>query len=232
MIAAPFRRLIGPLVGALLAAAGPVAAAEVENDAALCARTARDGNVAACAAAVAADPAGLDVLRNLAFAYLAVDDQEACLAVHRAIVALAPDDAEAWFGYAAAAATFWDYRAAVEPIRRALLLAPDHRLALRVAVLVFRASGETRDALAALAHGAELGDDVMMAGLAEAYAQGIGTAADPAAARLWLARAAALGHVGAMEQLAALYRRGAPGVPADPAAASSWAERARLATQE
>jgi TPR repeat protein len=205
------------------------APARAEGPAALCVRTARDGNVAACAAAAAADPTDQVVLRDLAFAYLAVNDQDACLRVHRAIVALAPDDAEAWFDYAAAAATFWDYRAAVEPIRRALLLAPDHRLALRVAVLVFRAAGEPREALAALAHGAELGDDVMMAGLADAYARGVGTAADAVAARLWLTRAAALGHVGAMEQLAALYRDGAPGVPADPAAARSWAERARLA---
>jgi hypothetical protein len=143
-------------------------------------------------------------------------------------VALTPDDAEAWFGYAAAAATFWDYHAAVAPIRRALQLAPDHRLALRVAVLVFRAAGEARDALAALAHGAELGDDVMMADLADAYARGIGTAADAPAARLWLTRAAARGHVGAMEQLAALYRSGAPGIPADAAAATSWSERAAL----
>jgi TPR repeat protein len=215
--------VIAALLGALA-----LVAAHAESDAAQCARTVRDGNVASCAAAVAADPADLEARRNLAFAYLAVNDQEACLAVHRALVALAPDDAEAWFGYAAAAATFWDYRAATGPIREALRLAPDHRLALRVAVLVFRASGEPRDALAAMAHGAGLGDDVMMAGLAEAYAQGIGTAADPPAARLWLTRAAALGHVGAMEQLAALYRRGAPGVPADAAAASSWAERARL----
>jgi TPR repeat protein len=216
------------MIAALLAVATLIGAARAESDASLCARTARDGNIAACAAAAAADPADLEVLRNLAFAYLAVNDRDACLAIHRAIVALAPDDAEAWFGYAAAAATFWDYRVAVAPIRRALQLAPDHRLALRVAVLVFRASGEARDALAALAHGAELGDDVMMADLAEAYARGLGTAADAPAARLWLTRAAARGHVGAMEQLAALYRSGAPGIPADAAAATSWSERARL----
>jgi TPR repeat protein len=216
------------LAVATLIAAGVTGVAHAESDAGLCARTARDGNIAACAAAVAADPADLDSRRNLAFAYLAVNDRDACLAVHRAIVALTPDDAEAWFGYAAAAATFWDYHAAVAPIRRALQLAPDHRLALRVAVLVFRAAGEARDALAALAHGAELGDDVMMADLADAYARGIGTAADAPAARLWLTRAAARGHVGAMEQLAALYRSGAPGIPADAAAATSWSERARL----
>jgi TPR repeat protein len=216
------------VIAVLAVLAALAAPAQAESEAALCARTARDGNVAACAAAAAADPTDRAVLRDLAFAYLAVNDQDACLDVHRAIVALAPDDAEAWFDYAAAAATFWDYRAAVEPIRMALRLAPDHRLALRVAVLVFRATGEPRDALAALAHGAELGDDVMMAGLADAYARGIGTAADAPAARLWLTRAAALGHVGAMEQLAALYRSGAPGVAADAAASRSWAERARL----
>ncbi len=213
-------------VFALLLLARPAGA---DGEARRCAEGARDGDVAACLAAVAADPADLAARRNLAFAYLARNDHDACLAVHREIVALVPDDAQAWFDYAAAAATFWDYGTAVGPIRMALRLAPDERLALRVAAIVFRMTGLHRDALAAMSRGAELGDDLLMAALADAYRRGLGTAPDNGANLMWLTRAAAHGHVGAMEQLAALYRDGADGIPADPGAAAVWADRARRA---
>ncbi len=222
---AAMRLAFATMLVALLA----VRTAGAQDLAQRCAEVARDGDVAACRAAVAANPADIGARRNLAFAYLALNDHDACLAVHRDIVAIAPDDPEAWFGYAAAAATFWDYASAVEPIRVALRLAPDDLMSLRVAAIVFRMAGLPRDALAAMSRGAELGDDLQMAAVAEAYRRGLGTTADPLAGRIWLERAAASGHVGAMQQLAALYRDGADGLPADRAAAEAWSARARRA---
>lgn len=203
--------------------------ADAAGEAQRCADRARDGEIVDCLAALAADPHDLVARRHLAFAYLARNDPDRCFAVHREIVVLAPDDASAWLDYAVAAATFWDYATAVEPIRTALRLAPDDRIALRVAAIVFRMAGLPHDALAAMHHGAELGDDLQMAALAYAYRHGFGTAPEIGASAFWLTRAAARGHVGAMEDLAELYRHGADGIPADPMAAAAWAERARRA---
>src|SRR5207253_1006530 len=60
--------MIAAVLAVALIGAGLVGAARAESDASLCARTARDGNIAACAAAVACDPADLAARRNLAFA--------------------------------------------------------------------------------------------------------------------------------------------------------------------
>lgn len=189
-----------------------------QTDADTCAARALDGDFVTCERAVAARPTDVTLRRHLAFAYLAVNDRENCLRVHQATVALAPNDAAVWLDYAVAAATFWDYRAAVAPIREALRLAPDSLEANRVAALVFNAVGDAPAAVAAMRRGAERGDAVQMFALALALESGRGVARDDDAARQWLTRAAEAGHVGAMDRLG----------ESDPA----WAERARRARED
>lgn len=186
-----------------------------QDDSEACVARSRDGDFAVCERAVAIRPGNLELRRHLAFAYLAVNDKDACVRVHQATVALAPSDPAVWLDYAIAMATFWDYRGAVPPIREALRLAPDDREANRIAALIFAAIGDTAAAFDANRRGAELGDIVQMFALADAYARGLGTARDPDAARHWLVRAAEAGHVGAMDRLG----------ESDP----EWAERARRA---
>ena len=205
----------------------PSAAAQPgESDAALCARTAREGNFKACTRAVTDDPDDLDSRRNLAAAYLAVNDLENTDRVHREIVALTPDDSRAYYDYAAALSTFFEFKLAMEPIRVALRLAPDDLPTLRLAAIIFEQAKAYRDAFAAAHAGAEHGEVLLMFDTAVYYQRGLGTPADPAAARLWFERAADGGHVAAMEILAKIYREGRDGAPVDAAKAKYWEMRA------
>lgn len=193
-----------------------------------CAATARDGNVGACAAALAADPHNLATRKLLAQAYLSIHDGDNTFRIHREILALAPDDADAHFGFAAALATFRDYKAAALPVRDALRLNPDDRLTLRLAFLIFEMIRADRDAFAALYRAASLGDTLLMFDLALYYARGRGVEPDAGAAFAWFERAAEGGHVAAMRHVSALYRDGSEGAPRDLARAEHWAQRARL----
>lgn len=207
---------------AILAIATPAHA-----DRAACAATAKLGNTEACNAAVLANPDDLASRKLLALAYLSIHDGANTFRVHREILALAPDDPDSHFGFAAALATFRDYQAADAPVRDALRLNPDDRLTLRLAFLIFEMIGADRDAFATLHRAASLGDTLLMFDLALYYAQGRGIEADTAAALAWFERAAEGGHVAAMRQVSQFYRAGNGGAPRDPARAEYWAERAR-----
>ncbi|HSE77019.1 MAG TPA: hypothetical protein VLG66_03375 [Alphaproteobacteria bacterium] len=197
-----------------------------ESDAALCARTAREGNFKACTRAVTDNPDDLDSRRNLAAAYLAVNDLENTDRVHREIIALIPDDPHAYYDYAAALSTFFEYKLAMEPIRAALRLAPDDLPTLRLAAIIFEQAKSYRDAFAAAHAGAEHGEVLLMFDTAVYYQRGLGTPVDPTAARLWFERAANAGHVAAMEILGKIYREGRDGAPVDAARAEYWEKRA------
>ncbi len=197
-----------------------------ESDTALCARTAREGNFKACTRAVRDDPDDLDSRRNLAAAYLAVNDLENTDRVHREIVALTPDDPRAYYDYAAALSTFFEFKQAMEPVRVALRLAPDDLPTLRLAAIIFEQAKSYRDAFAAARAGAEHGEMLLMFDTAVYYQRGLGTPADPEAARLWFERAAEAGHVAAMETLARIHREGRDGAPIDAAKAEYWEKRA------
>jgi TPR repeat protein len=212
------------VVSGILFATQAVAA---EDTAALCARTAKDGNVEACREAVAADGRDLISRRNLALAYLSKQDDERCFSTHAEIVALAPDEAESHFGYAAALATFGHYETALPFVRTALRLAPSDLAIVQLAALLFEMTGHEDEAFGAFRRGAELGDPRLMFDLAMAYARGVGTAPNPRESFAWFERAAAAGHVTAMLRLADMYRSG-DGVAPDTAQAAFWAERARV----
>lgn len=196
-------------------------------DADTCAATARDGNVAACTAALAANPHDLPTRKLLAQAYLSIHDGDNAFRIHREILALAPDDPDSHFGFAAALATFRDYKAAAAPVRDALRLNPDDRLTLRLAFLIFEMIRADRDAFAALHRAASLGDTLLMFDLALYYARGRGVEPDAGAAFAWFERAAEGGHVAAMRHVSALYRDGRDGAPRDLARAEYWAAQAR-----
>lgn len=201
-------------------------AAPGETAAAICARTAKDGNVEACQAAVAADRRDLASRENLALAYLSLGDGEDCFQVHAEIVALAPDTANAHFIYAAALMTFGRYDEAVPFIRTALRLAPDDLATVQLAALLFEMTSHTDEAMAAFRLGADLGDPLLMYDLALGYARGLDGAPDPALARAWFEHAAEAGHVTAMLRVSDMYRSGT-GVAVDVAKAEAWAARAR-----
>lgn len=218
-----------PLVYCWLVVSGVLFATQAvvaEDTAALCARTAKDGNVEACREAVAADGRDLISRRNLALAYLSKEDEERCFSTHAEIVALAPDEAESHFGYAAALAAFDHYETAVPFIRTALRLAPSDLAIVQLAALLFEMTGDTEEAFGAFRRGAELGDARLMFDLAMTYARGVGTPPDPRESFAWLERAAEAGHVTAMLRLADMYRSGNGAAP-DAARATFWAERAR-----
>lgn len=198
-----------------------------ETPAESCARTASDGNVDACRAAVALDGRDLASRKGLALAYLSLGDAEDCFRAHDEILKLAPDDPDSHYVYAAALATFGRYEDGTDQIRIALRLNPDDLPTVQLAALLFELTHQDEAAVAAFRRGAELGDPLLMFDLATAYARGRGTPPDAAASFEWLRHAAEKGHVTAMEMISAIYRDGIAGVPADPQQAAYWAERAR-----
>jgi TPR repeat protein len=211
---------------ALLAALPDTSAAAAESAAELCARTAKDGNVEACQAAVAADRHDLASRENLALAYLSLGDGEDCFQVYAEIVALAPDAANSHFIFAAALTTFGRYDEAVPFIRTALRMAPDDLATVQLGALLFEMTSHNDEAVAAFHRGGEIGDQRLMSDLALAYARGLDGTPDPTAAREWFERAADAGHVTAMLRVSVMYRNG-DGVPVDLARADAWAARAR-----
>jgi tetratricopeptide (TPR) repeat protein len=219
------RSLLAPVLSAVLASA-TISAARAEDSAALCARTAREGNVAACQAAVRANPADLPSRKSLALAYLSLNDDDGCFRAHDEILAMAPEDPDSHYGFAAALMTFGHYETAVPHARNALRLNPDDLATVQLAATLFEMTRKDDEAFAAFRRGAELGDPLLMVDLASAYRRGLGTVPDAAAAFVWLERAARSGHVGAMISVSEAYARG-EGVTRDEAQAAYWAARAR-----
>lgn len=213
-------------VGAIFAATAGAVLAE-SDDAAKCALGAREGDFQACVRAIAHDPTDLASRRNLALAYLSINSYEECDRTHREIIALTPDDPRAHYDYAAALATFFEFSRAAEPIRVALRLAPDDLTIIRLAATIFEQAREYREAFAAMRIGAEHGEMLMMFDLAVYYQRGLGTPPNPEAARTWFERAAASGHVGAMEALARIFAEGRDGAPRDPTRSDYWSKRSK-----
>jgi TPR repeat protein len=210
----------------MAAIASPPTATKAETAAALCARTAKDGNVAACETAVRADPGDMASRKNLALAYLSINDDDGCFRTHTRIVELAPDNPDSHYGFAAALMTFGHYGAAVPYARTALRLNPNDLATVQLAATLFEMTRSDDEAFAAFRRGAALGDPLLMVDLASAYLRGLGTVPDIANAFHWLERAAQNGHVGAMARVGEMYATG-QGVARDAAKAAYWADRAR-----
>jgi tetratricopeptide (TPR) repeat protein len=216
------------LVATVLALGAPASvAANAETPAERCAHTAKDGDIGACSDAIAADAGDIASLKNLALAFLSLNDGPNCFRLHQDVIARMPGDADAHFGYAVALATFRQYREAAAPAREALRLNPDDLLTLRLAYLVLEMVQAHDESYAVLTRGAAIGDRLMMFDLAQHLRGGRGGSADPVSARLWLERAAEHGHVMAMRMIGEIYRDGRDGAPRDPELAARWAERAR-----
>jgi TPR repeat protein len=211
----------------LMAMCVSAAAASAQTSAELCARTAKDGNIQMCQAAVAANPRDLASRKHLAYAYLALNNDINCFRTHDEIVRLAPDDPDSHYLFAVALMTFGRFQDAVEPARIALRLNPNDLPTVQIAALVFEATRHEDEAFAAFRRGAALGDPLLMFDTAMAYAQGRGTPRDDAASFAWLTRAAEGGHVTAMVMLSEIYRDGRAGVTPDAGRAAHWAARAK-----
>ncbi len=216
------RRWIAPALGCWLIAGGAAADEVIEN----CRAAAGQGGVDECERAVLAHPGNAAVIGDYALALLVAGRYEASIDAYRHVTELAPGEAKSHFDYAAALVTLRQFPPAVGAIEAALRLEPRNREAQMLANLIFDFLGRREEAFAAAHNAAELGDVTAMYEVQRAYADGDGARRDDARAFAWLQRAAEAGHVGAMQDLAAVFRHGILGQAPDEAAARAWAERA------
>ena len=191
-----------------------------------CIAAAHDGGVSLCRQAVEADPADTESLRALGYAYLAIGEPEPSFAAYGRLIELAPGDWSAHFDAAAAFATFGSYRRALDPALEAVRRNPGGLAPNRLAVLILQALGRGAEAFPMLLKAAELGDDTARVEVAAAYENGSGVPADPAAALVWLERAAAADNALAVERLSNVYAGGELGTAPDSARAEHFARRA------
>jgi TPR repeat protein len=184
------------------------------------------GSVRACSAAVDAAPADVELRRRAAKVFLGERWDDDAVVNLMEVVRLRPNEAAAHADLAAALATLNRFTDAVAPVERALALGADDLATLQLAAIAFRAGKRWSDLVRADLRAAAKGDRLAMYELAELYENGMGVAADPAAAYGWLTRAAEAGHIGAMDRLAEVHRDGLLGRPKDAALAAAWQKKA------
>jgi len=213
----------------VLLAAAPAAADSFERALLHCRAEAPRAEASACREAVRLGPDHAEAHRLYGLALLLDGAYPAALAAYRRAAHLAPEDAEAHYDLAVAYGALDRFEEAEAPLLRTLALAPGHRQARQVAVLLYQRLGRTAEAAPYVLSLAADGDALAMFEAASHLEHGIGLPADPAGARRWLERAAATGHVGAMQRLADAHLDGRLGLSPDEAEALRWAERARAA---
>ncbi len=207
-------------------ACGPALA---QDWAATCAAARGQDKVLACNMALKAAPKDVALRRHLGRALLDVGDGMGGATEFGGIAAELETDAAAWYDYAAALATDYRFTEAAVAIARSLALDPRRFEANKIAVIAFERSGRDGEAHQANLRLAAMGDRIAMNDIAEALVDGRGVAADPPLAVTWFERAAAAGHIGAMDRLARIHREGLYGRKPDPALAERWARRAEEA---
>lgn len=219
-------RIALPLAVLLLAVAPSAHAADW---AAQCAAEAAQGGRAACERALRAAPDDVALRRHYALALLSAGDEEHAVSQYRRAAALAPDDPQSHFLLAVALGTINRYADSLPHVERALALDPDHHDTLVLAVVMHQHLGQTAPAFRYALRLAELGDVVAMDEVAGMYERGVGTPPDWRKSLMWLRRAAAAGHHGAMLRLRRAYLEGELGLAVDEKQAIEWANRARKA---
>ncbi len=216
-----------PTIAALaVLACGPALA---QDWAASCATARGQDKVLACNMALKAAPKDVALRRHLGRALLDIGDGMGGATEFGGIAEELGTDAGAWYDYAAALATEYRFTEAAAAIARSLALDPGRFEANKIAVIAFERSGREAEAYQASLRLAAMGDRIAMNDIAEALVDGRGTAADPPLAVAWFERAAAAGHIGAMDRLARIHRDGLYGQKPDPVVAEQWAKRAEEA---
>ncbi len=226
---------LAPSAGAaigLLLALGVASSAAATTPAELCAAAWSDGLADPCEEAVAENPQDLESWSNLARANLVIGADRRALKALRSITIITPDDPQAHYNYGATAGTLRRFDVAVEELRQALELKPDFLEAQLVLAIALEQLGRLDEAIEAKRRAAALGDDGAMFELTEAYAASVTENVSEAEARVWIERAANMGHIAAMEWMVDIYREGLLGEQADPAKLQEWLRRVRDARAE
>lgn len=182
--------------------------------------------VLACNMALKAAPKDIALRRQLGRALLDVGDGMGGATEFGGIAEELETDAGAWFDYAAALATDYRFTEAASAVARSLALEPGRFEANKIAVIAFERAGREDEAYQANLRLAGMGDRIAMNDIAEALIDGRGVTADPPGAVIWFERAAAAGHIGAMDRLARIHREGLYGRKPDPVLAEQWARKA------
>lgn len=206
-----------------------LAAETVTSHAARCHSLKGPPAVTACLAAIKANSNEIALRRRLGFAYLEADLYSKSIDSLRQITKSRPNDWQAHFDLASVFGFLQAYPSAVAPIERAMQLSPEHLRTLMLATIIYRNVKRDKDVYRVALRAAQLGERIAMFMSSYHYESGVGTNKDLSQARHWMAKAAAAGHVGAMDRLTQGYLNGEMGFKPDSRLAEVWAARARKA---
>lgn len=182
-----------------------------------------------CGKAIKAAPEDQGLQQRLGYLYLNLGLYESSVDTFRAMTKKWPKSWRPYYDLATVYSYIRAYTYALPEIETAIKLGGRNIDALTLAVVIYRNLKRNGDAFRLALRAAELGDVGSMAVTAFNYEEGVGTVKDPAKAVDWLRRAAKGGHVGAMNQMSALYLEGGLGLRPDEKKAKQWAARSRQA---
>ena len=213
----------------LLAPALGFAAAAKSGDAARCDALKARPAVKSCLAAIKLDPNSRTLRRRLGYAYLEADLFSESIGALREVTRRWPNDWQGHFDLASVYGFLQAYPSAVAPIEAAMRIQPDNLPTLMLATIIFRNVRRDETVFRIALRAAGLGERVAMFMTSYHYERGVGTKQDLPQARYWLEKAAAAGHVTAMDQMTKGYLHGEMGFKPDERKAEIWAARARKA---
>jgi TPR repeat protein len=224
------KRLALSVMAALLFMPAIGSAAETTtSDAARCHALKGRAAITACQAAIKADPNSKALRRRLGFAYLEADLFADSIKAFQVVTTRWPNDWQGQFDLASVYGFLQAYPSAVAPIEAAMRIEPDNLQSLMLATIIFRNVRRDETVFRIALKAAGLGERVAMFMTSYHYEYGVGTKKDMARARYWVERAAAAGHVAAMDQMTRGYLNGEMGFTPDSRQAELWATRARKA---
>jgi TPR repeat protein len=224
------KRLALSVIAAFLVAPPIGSSAETAaNDAVRCHSFKGRDAVIACLAAIKADPASKRLRRRLGFAYLEADLFSESIKALREVTTRWPNDWQGQFDLASVYGFLQAYPSAVAPIEAAMRIEPNNLQSLMLATIIFRNVRRDETVFRIALKAAGLGERVAMFMTSYHYEYGVGTGKDLASARYWMEKAAAAGHVAAMDQMTRGYLNGEMGFTPDARKAEIWAARARKA---
>lgn len=213
----------------LLAPTAGIAAAAKASEAKLCHSLKAKPAVTACLAAIKADPGSRKLRRRLGFAYLEADMFTDSIGALRVVTQRWPNQWQGHFDLASVYGFLQAYPSAVGPIEAAIRIEPDNLKSLMLATIIFRNVRRDETVFRVALRAARLGERVAMFMTSYHYESGVGTKKDMAQARYWVEKAAAAGHVAAMDQMTKAFLHGEMGFKPSARKAEVWAARARKA---
>lgn len=182
-----------------------------------------------CRRAVKAGPNDQRLRQRLGYLYLELGLYTGSVETFKSMTRKWPESWRAHYDLATIYSYIRAYDFALPAIESAVRLNGKSIDALTLAVVIYKNLKRNRDAFRLALKASELGDVGSMAVTAFNYEEGAGTKKDPAKAVHWLRRAAQGGHVGAMNQMSALYLEGGLGLKPDEEKAKMWAAKSRQA---